>query len=323
MNYRNMVQNARKKFLQQKQLSFAEKEILEKDFKGKDYAYYKSIKDTKMHLPGQYSADATYRKIEQRIRPEAVQKGVSKLRPLLKYAAAITLLIIAAFGIYHLNNTPETIFLSTSYGERKQVTLPDGSIVILNSLSSVSYPENIHNSRTREIVLKGEAVFNVTKDIQRTFIVKVSEVEIKVLGTKFNVSAYENDENITTSLYEGAVSISSNSGEARQLKPGEQVMYNKKSNQMELLSTIDENHSAWTRGNLCFENIPLKDIFKILEREKDISFNISDEINKDLKLTAKFNHNESVEEMLEYLSQSGDFTFEKKEKTYYINKQKH
>ena len=325
MKYNNATQKARNKFLQQKQLSRKEQDILEKDFLGKDYAYYESIQDkeyesendTEFFLPEQYSADTTYRKIAQFIQP-----GISRMS-FIKYAAAITLLIAMTFGVYQFNKPAENVIVSTSFGERKQIDLPDGSVVILNSLSSVSYPGNIHNGKTRKIELHGEAYFDVAKDEQREFVVNASEIEIKVLGTKFNISSYENDDNITTDLYEGAILLSHGANNSLQLKPGEQAVYNRKSDIIEVLAINDKNNSTWTEGSIYFENIPLKNIFKILEREKNIVFRIADDVDKELKLTAKFNNNETVDEILEHLSLPGRFTFEKKGNEYIINKLKH
>ena len=317
MRYNSITQKARKKFLLQKQLSQKELEIIEKDFQGKDYGYYESIKDEEVFLPEQYSADATYSKIRK-----SAQSGNSRLS-LIKYAAVIALLISVTFGVYLLNRPAENVIFSTSYGEKRQIDLPDGSVVILNSLSSVSYPENIHKHPMREIELHGEAYFDVAKDERRVFVVKASEIEIRVLGTRFNVSAYENDENITTDLYEGSVSLSFGAGNDLQLKPGEKAVYNKDSDRVEILSVEDKNNSAWINGSIYFENIPMKNIFKILEREKNMTFHILDGVDKELKLTAKFSNNESVDEILEQLSLPGRFTFEKKENIYIINKQKH
>jgi ferric-dicitrate binding protein FerR (iron transport regulator) len=318
MKYKNATQKARKKFLQQKQLSEQEKAVIENDFDGQDYDWFKATKDSVTCLPEKYSADATYRQIEQ-----AVQTVLSR-RSLLKYAAAIALLLIATFGTYRMTTAPEKILVSTSYGERKQVRLPDGSTVILNSLSSVSCAGNMHRSRAREVELDGEAYFDVVKDARRPFVVKASEVEVRVLGTKFNVSAYGNDEHISTSLYEGSVAVRFGAGDSvRLLKPGERAEYDRTSGTAATGAIAGEHPGAWIEGSMSFENIRIKDIFKILEREKNITILLSDEINKDFKITAKFNHNESVEEILEYLSQPGGFTFEKDENRYIIKKQKH
>ena len=314
MKYKGATQKARRKFLLQKQLSRKEQEIIEKDFQGKDYAYFESIKDNEVFLPEQYSADATYRKISQ-----SMGTRISRLT-FIKYAASIALLIAVSLGIYQINKHSEIMTVSTSYGERKQVDLPDGSVVILNSLSSVSYSKNIQKKPTRNIELHGEAYFDVAKDEQRTFVVKTSGIEIKVLGTKFNISAYENDENIITYLYEGTVSLSHGADNTILLKPGEQAVYDKKSDMVAVSVVDNKNNSSWIDGSISFENISLGNIFKILEREKNIVFRIADDVEQKLKLTAKFNNNESVDEILEYLSLPGNFTFEKKENVYIIYK---
>ena len=237
----------------------------------------------------------------------------------------IALLITTTFGIYYFNSDKpvKNVLVSTSYGERKQIDLPDGSVVILNSLSSVSYPEKINKGRARKIELQGEAYFDVAKDAQRTFIVNASEIEINVLGAKFNVSAYKNDENITTDLYEGTVSLLFGSNNSMQLNPGEQAAYNRDSDLVEISTIENKNNSAWIDGGIHFENIPLKNIFNILEREKNVTFLISDDIDIELKLTAKFNHNESIDEILTYLSQPAGYTFKRKENIYLIEKQKY
>ena len=319
MKYKNTTQNARKKFLLQKRLSQKEQGIIKKDFKGKDYVYYELIKDKEIFLPEQYSSGVTYNKIKQ-----SIQSGIYRFQ-FIRYAAVIALLMTTTLGIYHFNsNRPvKNVLVSTSYGERKQIDLTDGSAIILNSLSSVSYPEKIHKRRTREIELHGEAYFDVEKDTQRPFIVKASNVEIRVLGTKFNISSYENDENITTNLYEGSVSISAGQDNFQQLKPGEKAIFNKETDKVEILAIEDKNNSAWINGSINFENIPLENIFKILEREKNVTFLISEEVDKELKLTAKFSGNESVDEILEQLSLPAIFKFEKKENIYIINKPKY
>lgn len=338
MKYKQTTQQIRIKFLQQKPLSSEEQKALEKDFKGKDYMHYQSDKDKRLLLPEQYMADATYRIVERRIAglpqttsatptvlPDPQTSSTHRRSFLYSAAAAIAVLLITTLGIYLFHQRPETVITSTTYGERKQIILPDGSTVILNSLSSVSYPENLHKNHLREIELKGEAFFDVVKDPQRPFVVKSNRTTLKVLGTRFDLSAYQNDEKITARLYEGAVSVAFASGEAVRLNPGEKAVYNKKTNEVTLLTISTMNtsdHSEWIKGHLYFENQPLKEIFSVLKREKEISLNISPSVNQDLKITAQFTQNESIEEILEYLSETGAFTFERKGQTYFITNQK-
>lgn len=87
----------------------------------------------------------------------------------------------------------DILYVSTAYGEKKEVILADGSTIILNSLSSISYPEDM-SGKTRNVTLHGEAYFDVAKNPNKAFIVQAEGVEVKVLGTKFNINAYENQE---------------------------------------------------------------------------------------------------------------------------------
>ncbi|MDR1380580.1 MAG: FecR domain-containing protein [Tannerella sp.] len=318
MKYKSTIQNARKKVLLRKQLSEREKAAVERDFSGRDYDYYLSAKDGELLLPEKYSADATFQKIKR-----AMRYGISRRR-MLKYAAAVALLLAAAAGVYRFSGAPEEIRVSTSYGERRQLRLPDGSTVILNSLSSVSYAGNIHRGRVRQITLDGEAYFDVAKDARRPFTVKASGVEVRALGTRFNVSAYGNDGYVAASLYEGSVSVAfGGRGDTLLLKPGEQAVCSKTSGRAERAALDGENRSAWITGSMYFENTRLKDIFKILEREKNVSFLVTGGINTDVRITAKFSRGESLEEILTFLGSPGGFAFEKNENAYIIKKQEH
>lgn len=312
MKYKNRVQQAREKFLKQKLLSAKEQSIIDKDFLGKDYAHYQSLDENEILLPEQYLAEATFHKIEPILNEKPTRFS------LLKYAAVVVVLISITIGLYYKNTYPEIITVSTSCGEKKRVILPDGSEVMLNSLSSVSYPKKM-NDDVREVLLEGEALFDVMKDVERTFIVKVpQQIEVKVLGTEFNISAYAEDEEIITSLYKGAVSIALNSGEIFQLQPGEKAVYNRSSRSVDI-EGIEEETQHWTECSLCFNHKPLNEILRILEREKNIIFDISDEINKELRITANFSSDESINDVLEILSQSGNFSYTEKENRYIIN----
>lgn len=312
MKYKNKVQQAREKFLKQKPLSEKEQAIIDKDFRGKDYAYFQLLNEDDLLLPEQFSAEATFSKIEQRF--EARRNPY----PLLKYAAAVILLVCTSITLFYVNNYPKMIIVSTSFGEKKEIGLPDGSTVTLNSLSSVSYPKKMRGD-TREVILEGEAFFNVAKDGRKTFIVKVQEeIEVKVLGTQFNVSAYPDDENIITSLYEGAVAVTLDSGETFRLQPGEQATYSKRLKSVEIESFEDENQD-WIDCSLCFSRKPLKEILKTLEREMNIVFEVSEEVNNGLRITANFGRDDSMDDILNILGQAGNFTFSRIDNLYIIN----
>lgn len=310
MRYKNTIQHARAKFLKRKDLSEKERILLEKDFSGKDYIYYQHIEGHEIVLPEQYSADATYSKIEP------VFAGKHTHQSVLKYAVAAVLFICTTISLYYINSNPKILTVSTTYGEKRSITLPDGSTVTLNSLSSVSYPKKM-KGKIREVVLEGEAFFNIVKNDRKTFIVKAQEIEVKVLGTQFNVFAYMDDDKIVTSLYEGSVTVSSDSGEIFQLRPGEQAIYDKHIKSIDI-ECFEENAKDWMDGSLYFDHKPLKEIWKTLDREMNVSFEVSDQVNSDLRITASFNRNDSIDDILDILGQTGEFTFERTGNVYII-----
>jgi transmembrane sensor len=129
--------------------------------------------------------------------------------------------------VYNLENKPakqsdKPIYntITVPRGGQYQLVLSDGSKVLLNAASSLTYPAEF-NGRYRNVELKGEGYFEVAKNASKPFIVKANDVEVRVLGTHFNISAYSDDANITTTLIEGAVSMNKGK-QARLLAPGQQ-----------------------------------------------------------------------------------------------------
>lgn len=317
MKYKNKIQVAREKYLKRSSLSDQEKVLIEKDFSGKDYSFYQE-KDMPFILPEKYRAEVTYSIIEDQI-----NKNISRNRkPLIKYvgyAAAIIVIAFLSTVIYNYSHQSVTmLYASTSYGEKKEISLPDGSTVILNSLSSISYPKEM-NSKTRNVTLQGEAYFDIAKNPNQAFIVKAEDIEVKVLGTKFNINAYENQENITTTLFEGSISVGTNSRNIKKLKPGEQAIFSKTTEKFETRTLTNANiESAWRDNMLVFDNIELSDILKTLSRQYNITFEVEDKQFEQLRITARFITNESVEDILRTLGKSAEFTYIKENNNYKI-----
>lgn len=306
MQYKNNRQSIRKKYLKGLPLSKEEQALYEKDFSKADYEFYQS-EDAHLLLPEDYSADATYQIIESRI-------SKNKRRAFVKYTgsvAAVFLLLILSTVIYKYSNQVEMHYVATTWGEKKTVQLPDGSTVVLNSLSSVTYQGEL-NGKNREIQLAGEAYFDVTKDAKKPFIVKANELEVKVLGTQFNVEAYENQVDIKTTLFEGSVSVSLTDGEKEVLSPGEQFVYNKVNNSTQKSTPENiENERAWQDNRLIFDNLPLSDILKSLAREHNIEFISTNKVLNNLRMTADFSSTESLDTILQKLGESAEFSFNK------------
>ncbi len=302
---------AREKYLSFIHLEKEEKEIIEKDLNSPEYIHFKQDNRKDLLLPEKYSAENTFSLIEKQI-----STNVSKKRKLnwkrWSIAASLAILISLA-GTYfsrEKGQSPQLCF-TTSYGEIKQITLPDSSVVILNSMSTISFPKKFKKEK-REVYLNGEAYFSVTKNKNKTFVVNAGDINIEVLGTQFNVHAYENEDIISTVLVEGSIAIRNKQNESIILKPNECAYYNKTSKKLKIetkenVSSINE----WQYGKLSFDNRSLENIFHTLERRYNIEFSVENEQLKKTKITARFIHNESIDSILDILGNTGNFSYKK------------
>lgn len=143
--------------------------------------------------------------------------------------------------------------------------MPDGTHVWINSDSELSFPTQFDSTR-REVFLTGEAYFSVTKDKEKPFIVKVNEdIEIKVLGTQFNVQAYQDENTIETTLCEGSVNVSDGKQKVT-LTPSLQAVYSKSTKNLITRKVDTRLYSSWKDGLFVFENKPLEEIMTTLSR---------------------------------------------------------
>ena len=134
----------------------------------------------------------------------------------------------------------------------------------LNHFSSLTYPEKFKGEH-REVNLKGEAYFEVTKNRKHSFIVQTESVNVEVLGTHFNVESYPDDPEVKTTLLEGSVAVSNKSNSVRiVLKPNKSAIYNKEKKSMTLeVSDRVAEEIAWRNGELIFTNLPLLSLIHI------------------------------------------------------------
>ncbi len=210
---------------------------------------------------------------------------------------------------------------STPYGVKGKVYLPDGSVVWLNSGSKISFPGKFIG-KTRELDFSGEGYFDVIPDTQKPMNVKLrSGLTIKVVGTKFNLSSYDNDKEVSLLLLSGKVNINNADGKKiYSVQPNEKVIINLIDNKLssnipqEITSTI-----GWKNGWLIFDEAPLEDVFKKLERWYGQKIIVEDESVYSKKLTAKF-HEESISQVLELMNQITLINYKIVDSTAYISK---
>ena len=190
------------------------------------------------------------------------------------------------------------------YGNQSRLILSDNTVVWLNAGSRLVYP-TFFNGKTREVLLFGEAFFEVSKNAEKPFIVKTSDIEIKVLGTQFNVSAYTEDRVIQTVLKEGSVEIRRNDAaffdSKLVLKPNQMASFSKNSNETKLYEVDASYYTLWTKGLLSFEDIDFNRILKKVERFYNISVNFSEPILGSIRISGKLDLKQNKDEVLEYL----------------------
>ncbi len=218
---------------------------------------------------------------------------------------------------------PEMNTLVIPYGNHSVITLSDGSQVWLNAGSRLIYPSEF-TYKTREVYLVGEAYFEVQKNEKQPFVVKTSDIEINVLGTHFNVSAYPEDLSIQTVLAEGSVEISSlNSGRAQRnivLEPGQMGYFQKQNKETKVYEVEVEEYILWTQGLLSFSNTDISRVIKKLERYYSVKIQFEDPMNGSVEITGKLDVTKDITVVFEYLSRLTGFQFEKIGERQYVIK---
>ncbi|GAA3617519.1 FecR family protein [Flavivirga amylovorans] len=201
--------------------------------------------------------------------------------------------------------------INVPYGKHFQMTLSDGTIVYLNAGTRLRYPVNFIEGLKREVYLEeGEAYFDVTKDEKHQFIVNTKAIDVAVYGTKFNVSAYQNDKFIETTLEEGSVKVyeKDNINNALLLVPNEQSIWNNSAQNMSKKEVYSNIYSSWIKGELQFENVLFEDITKRLERHFNVAIQNDNTDLKKESFTASFKE-ETLEDIMLYFSKSYGFKF--------------
>ena len=193
-------------------------------------------------------------------------------------------------------------------GVKSNLTLQDGSKVILNSGSTLRYIKNFESDQ-RELELIGEAYFDVAKDTLRPFMVKTGAITTLALGTSFNIRAYENEE-LNISLLTGSVEVDMKMEhhEKINLTPGVALNINLETQQFQKQGFDEEKLMAWTRKTIIFDHAPIVEITRVLENWYGVEISFSNRPDKDLVVSGIF-RDQTLENVLEGLSYSARFEF--------------
>jgi len=197
--------------------------------------------------------------------------------------------------------------LSTPRGAQYQVELPDGTHVWLNAASTLRYP-TAFNGKQRVVEVSGEAYFEVAKNKEKPFIVKVDSSQIRVLGTHFNVMAYADEQSVRTSLFEGSVKFTHNN-QTSLLKPGEQSQLTK-GGKLSVVNDIDlDNEIAWKNGLFHFENANIETVMRQLSRWYDIDVDFKGKKTDEL-FFVEMPENSNLADVLKVLEITGHIKFQ-------------
>lgn len=193
------------------------------------------------------------------------------------------------------------------------MVLSDGSRVWLNAETEMKYPVSF-DARKREIYIKGEAFFEVVKDVQRPFIVHTPYTQTTVLGTAFNVMAYEDVKSTEITLVSGKVAVGAG-GKLCRIFPGQQVAVNNHSLQMESREVNVGFYTSWKNGLFDFEGMSLRELCLQLSRWYDVDFFFVDQTAENKRFTGAVKRNNSLRFMLEFVEKTSNVRFEVKGKT--------
>lgn len=255
---------------------------------------------------------------------EAVNPMISKSgSDLWRWAVAIAaMFVLIAGGTWVVLNTTtfmnkaQYIVFEAPYGEKSKMTFPDGTVVWLNAGSSLKY-SNKYNTDDRVVELEGEGYFEVAKKKKIPFVVHTRGYDVVVKGTKFNVTAYPEDSNITTTLMEGAVELLKEKQHIA-MKPGESVTLNVMSGKFTLTKVNPDVSKAWSENRIEYDNISLRELAAKLSRQYDVKIHLLTEEVGDKRFSISLRNQETIGEVMSALKEIIPIQVERKNMDIYI-----
>ena len=231
--------------------------------------------------------------------------------------AMIAFIIHKEYQEYRFEHSTEMQMMTVPAGQRASLVLADGTIVWLNSNSTLKYPATGFHAKERKVILEGEGYFEVTKQNGKQFTVKTHEYDVVVKGTKFNVSAYSDDSYITTTLLEGAVELNYKEDQIR-MSPGESISLDLVTRQLKGKKVNARQAMAWAEDRIEYDDITLGEMVKKLSRQYDVHIQLESEKLGDMKFRVSLRNKETIVDVMDALKEIIPIKVEYKEKDIYI-----
>lgn len=271
-----------------------------------------------------YDADRAFEAFRKRAAASKVQKRSRRVigwKTMCKYAAAVLLVGLVSFFSYrqgesNLQNALTQVEVEAPLGAQTRLRLPDGTLVVLNAGSRLVYPQDF-GIDNRKVELSGEGYFEVERNEKLPFHVQTPSLSVRVLGTRFNFRDYPDDEEAVVSLLEGKVALGNRlRAEAEMiLLPDEQVTLDKAEGHMKKKSVKIKNVLEWTSGQLFFDETPLPEVAKILERSYDVHITFATDSLRNFRFYGSFVRGEQgIKDILQALEKTGKVRYTQKER---------
>ena len=248
-----------------------------------------------------------------------------RLHPALSWSLKVAASVLILLGSYYLYDNYRIARLAHTFqcvyvpaGNRTNIQLPDGTSVWLNANTSLRYPMAF-GENSREIMLDGEAYFEVAKD-KKPFIVKTGKYDVEVLGTTFNVEAYKEKSDFRTMLYEGKVKLyNAKNPEAVCLSPGQTAEL--VGEVLQVVPTTESNSYRWKDGLIYIEDKSFDAIMGLFEKFYDVRIVVNNKAVKDLRYRGKLRISDGVDHALRVLQNDFPFKYNRDEERniIYIN----
>lgn len=234
------------------------------------------------------------------------------IREAMKIAAVIAITLIGTYTYNKYSPKEELLAMqkiTVPAGQRINLELADGTVVWLNSRSIIQYPASF-TGKHRTIKLDGEAYFEVAHNAKKPFIVETAKGYVEVLGTKFNLEAYSDNNSFVTSLMEGSVKVTSGTNELV-IKPDQMAVL--EHGRLKASSIEDYNVYRWKEGLICFRNETFVNIMAKFETCYGVTIKIENEKVQNLRYTGKFRQSDGISYALRVLQKDVKFIFERNE----------
>lgn len=274
----------------------------------------------------QYDVDQAFERFRKRTGLDQAGKQSYKwYRTWSVAAVAIVLLGLITVTAYwqgsrQIQSNFSDIVVEAPLGSKTKLTLPDGSTVWLNAGSKMVYSQGFGVS-DRRLAFQGEGYFEVEKNDEMPFLVQTHDVNVTVVGTKFNFRNYPEDEEAVVELLEGKVALENQLKEesVRYLSPNEKMVLHKATGKMDITSAKVKEATLWTENILLFDEDLLPDIVRELERSYHVQIEIENEDLKQTRFYGQFNQLEqNIYDVLDMLSETGKLKYHEEGKVIYL-----